>query len=106
MIGAYAANNPLFDVWVMLLLGLLAFVLEENDFPLAPMILALILGPLIEESFMKSIIKADGNFIEFFTRPIAGTLGVTTLLIWGVLVFFALLRSRKNRLVAAGEQVP
>jgi TctA family transporter len=106
VIGAYAANNTLFDVWVMLALGLLAFVLEENDFPLAPMILALILGPLIEENFMKSMIKADGNMVEFFTRPIAAVLGVATLLIWSALLVLAVLRRRRGAGLAGAETTP
>ena len=78
--------------WVLLILGGIAFVLEENEYPLAPMILALILGPLIEENFMKSTIKADGQLIEFFMRPIAGTLGGLTLLVWAVMIGLALRR--------------
>ncbi|WP_417259935.1 tripartite tricarboxylate transporter permease [Celeribacter sp.] len=97
VVGAFAANNTLFDVWVLLILGLVAFVLEENDFPLAPMILALILGPLIEENFMKSVIKADGNLLEFFARPIAGTLGTITLLIWALMIVLSLRQSFKKR---------
>ncbi len=95
VIGAFAANNTVFDIWVMLILGLLAFVLEENDFPLAPMILALILGPLIEENFMKSIIKSDGQALEFFARPIGGTLGVVTLLVWVALAIVSLRKARR-----------
>lgn len=97
VVGAFAANNTLFDVWVLLILGLVAFVLEENDFPLAPMILALILGPLIEENFMKSVIKADGNLLEFFARPIAGTLGTITLLVWVLMIVLSLRQSFKTR---------
>ncbi|OSQ46308.1 tripartite tricarboxylate transporter permease [Thalassospira sp. MCCC 1A01428] len=96
VIGAYAANNTLFDVWVMLVVGLVAYVLEENDFPLAPMILALILGPLIEENFMKSMIKADGHLIEFFSRPVSGTLGVITLAIWAVMTVMHLRHAKRK----------
>ena len=94
VIGAFATNNTLFDVWVMLLIGLIAFVLEENDFPLAPMILALILGPLIEENFMKSMIKADGHLLAFFNRPVSAVLGITTLLSWAAMTFFSIRKSK------------
>lgn len=90
VIGAFSTNNTLFDVWVMLVVGLIAFVLEENDFPTAPAILALILGPLIEENFMQSMIKSDGGMTPFFDRPIGGTLGVVTLSIWALIIGFAL----------------
>ncbi|WEX10986.1 tripartite tricarboxylate transporter permease [Chelativorans sp. AA-79] len=92
IIGSFASNNTLFDVWLMLGLGLVAFVLEENAFPLAPMILGLILGPLVEENLMQSLIKSSGGFAEFFARPIAGTLGVFTLGLWALMLFFALRR--------------
>ena len=101
VIGAFAANNTLFDVWVMLVVGLVAFVLEENDFPLAPMILALILGQLVEENFMKSIIKADGQLTEFFARPIGGTLGMLTLAIWALLIGMSLYRATRSRRAAS-----
>ncbi len=97
VIGAYATNNTLFDVWVMLIIGLIAFLLEENGFPTAPLILALILGPLIEENFMQSIIKSDGDFGAFFARPIGGTLGVLTLSVWSLIIGLALWKLYKGR---------
>src|SRR5690606_458491 len=87
IVGAYSANNSLFDVWVMLALGLLAYVMAENGVPTAPLILALILGPIVEENFMKSLIKADGDMLMFFERPLAQCLGAATLAIWSVLMF-------------------
>jgi len=82
IVGAYSINNSAFDVGIMLAFGLLAYLMEENGFPIAPTILGVVLGGMLEETFVSSMIKADGNFIEFFNRPIAGTLGVLTLLIW------------------------
>ncbi|CDS55402.1 Tricarboxylate transport membrane protein TctA [Polaromonas sp. CG9_12] len=82
IVGAYSINNSAFDVGIMLAFGLLAYLMEENGFPIAPTILGVVLGGMLEETFVSSIIKADGNVIEFFNRPIAGTLGVLTLLIW------------------------
>lgn len=82
IVGAYSINNSAFDVGIMLAFGLLAYLMEENGFPIAPTILGVVLGGMLEETFVSSMIKADGNFIEFFNRPISGTLGVLTLLIW------------------------
>ena len=56
--------------------------MEENGFPIAPAILGLVLGGLLEDSFMTSMIKADGNLLAFFERPIAAVLGVITVAIW------------------------
>jgi TctA family transporter len=82
VVGTFAINNTVFDVGVMLVLGLIAYLMEENGIPIAPAILGLVLGPLIEESFMTSMIKADGNFLMFFARPISAVLGVAVILIW------------------------
>jgi len=82
IVGAYAIDNSVFGVILMLFFGVVAFVMEENGFPVGPAILGLVLGPLVEENFIKSLIKADGYLLPFFERPIAGGLGAVTLLIW------------------------
>jgi TctA family transporter len=86
IVGAYAVNNSLFSVGVVLFFGVLAFVLEENDFPVAPAILGVVLGTMLEENFITSMIKSDGSPAVFFTRPIAGGLAVATfvILLWPV----------------------
>ncbi|SMF13996.1 TctA family transporter [Tistlia consotensis] len=92
IVGTFAINNTVFDVGVMLVLGLIAYMMEENGFPVAPAILGLVLGPLLEDSFMTSMIKSDGNLLAFFERPIAAGLGVVTLLIWIAPLFIHLRR--------------
>jgi TctA family transporter len=93
VVGSFASNNTLFDVWLMLLIGMGAFILEENGFPVAPIILGLILGPLVEENLLQSMIKSGGTIGPFFERPIAGVLGVITLLLWSAMML-AFLRRR------------
>lgn len=82
IVGSFAINNTAFDIGVMLALGMLAFVMEENNFPIAPVILGIVIGPMLEENFMASMIKTDGQLLGFFDRPVAAALGVITLLIW------------------------
>ena len=82
IVGTFAINNSLFDVGVMLVAGVVAYLLEENEFPIAPAILGVVLGGMLEENFITSMIKSDGNLMAFFERPIAATLGVMTLLVW------------------------
>ena len=82
VVGSFAINNSLFGVVVMLLAGVLGFFMERWGFPVAPTILGVVLGTMLEEHFFSSLIKADGNFLVFFERPIAGTLGGLCLLIW------------------------
>lgn len=82
MVGAFAINNTVFGITVMLVLGILAYLMEENGFPVAPAILGIVLGSMVEDNFMASMIKADGSLLRFFSRPIAATLGVITILLW------------------------
>jgi len=82
VVGSFAINNSLFGVSVMLIAGIVGFCMERWGFPVAPTILGVVLGTMLEEHFFSSLIKADGHFLVFFERPIAGTLGVLCLLIW------------------------
>jgi putative tricarboxylic transport membrane protein len=71
IIGAYSLNNSMFDVGMMILCGLLGYVFKKLDFPLAPAILTLILGPLMERSLRESLSLSRGDFSIFFTSPIS-----------------------------------
>ncbi|MBC7802894.1 MAG: tripartite tricarboxylate transporter permease [Candidatus Parcubacteria bacterium] len=81
VVGSFAINNSLFGVVLMLAFGLIAYVMEENGFPVAPAILGMVLGTMLEEHFISSMIKSDGRLLAFFERPIAGALGALTLLV-------------------------
>jgi TctA family transporter len=74
VLGAYAIRNSLFDVWLMLAFGLLGFWLESLRVPLAPLILGMILGPMVEEKFRVGMIQSGGDVTQFFTRPISAAL--------------------------------
>ena len=82
VVGSFAINNTPFDIGVMLIAGLVAYLLEANGFPIAPLILGVVLGGMLEENLVSSLTKADGNVLAFFSRPIAATLGALTFLIW------------------------
>jgi TctA family transporter len=82
VVGSFAINNSLFGVIVMLIAGIVGFCMERWGFPVAPTILGVVLGTMLEEHFFSSLVKADGNFLVFFERPIAGVLGALTLLVW------------------------
>ena len=94
-VGAFAINNTVFDIYVMLGFGVLAFLMEANGFPIAPAILGLVLGGMLEQNLVTSLIKSDGSLAAFFTRPIAATLGSATLLIWLSPLLLRLLRRRR-----------
>lgn len=70
MVGAYAINQNLFDVGVALAFGALGYLLQKYDFPLSPILLALILGPMSESNFRRFMQIAKGNFMSIFSHPI------------------------------------
>jgi TctA family transporter len=82
IVGSFAINNTVFGVGIMLVMGIVAFLMEENGIPVAPAILGLVLGEMIENNFMTSMMKSDGDLLVFFERPVAAVLGVLTLLAW------------------------
>jgi putative tricarboxylic transport membrane protein len=104
IVGAFAINNTVFGVGIILVLGLLAFMMEENGFPIAPTILGIVLGPLVEENFMTTMIKSNGDLLGFFSRPIAAALGAITLLIWAWVIVGWLLRVRRGHGASPGPE--
>lgn len=97
IVGAFAMTNTIFSVWVMLAMGLLGWLMEENGVPVAPLVLGLVLGPMVQENFLTSMMKSDGSFAAFFERPLAGLLGLVTLAVWTVPVLLALARRLRRR---------
>jgi len=94
IVGAFAINNALTDVLFMLIFGIVAYFMVSNDIPVAPAILGLVLGDLLENSFMVSMIKSDWDLTAFFERPISAFLGVLALLTW-LTPFFVPIIKRK-----------
>src|SRR5262249_27104743 len=78
--GALAIRSDISDMYLMIAFGVLGYVFERLNFPIAPMVLGVILGPLAEEAFMNSMISFSNDWTVFFTRPISGVLMVLTLL--------------------------
>jgi TctA family transporter len=94
VVGSFAINNSVFGVVLMLVFGLIAYLMEENGFPVAPAILGMVLGAMLEEHFIRAMIRADGSFLTFFERPIAGSLGILALVVACVPLIRWILRSR------------
>jgi TctA family transporter len=86
IVGSFSINNSVWGVTLILFFGLVSFLLEENGFPVAPAILGVVLGTMMEENFVTSMIKSDGDPLVFFTRPIAMWLALSTfvILLWPV----------------------
>jgi TctA family transporter len=100
IVGSFAINNSIFDVGMMMVMGVIGYFLEANGFPVAPVVLGIVLGPIVEKNFMMSMIKTDWDATQFFTRPVSAILCIITLFIWFSPIFMALLektRKRNNR---------
>ncbi|MBW1960909.1 MAG: tripartite tricarboxylate transporter permease [Deltaproteobacteria bacterium] len=82
IVGSFAINNTTFDVGIMLVTGVMAYFMEANDIPVAPAILGLVLGRLLEDNFMVSMIKSEWDLTYFFHRPVSAILGVITITLW------------------------
>jgi TctA family transporter len=98
VVGTFAINNSMFEVGIMLVAGILAYILEANKFPIAPAILGVVLGGMLEENFITSMIKSNGDLGAFLARPIALGLAMVCLLVWTwPLVAKLLLKSQKTQ---------
>jgi putative tricarboxylic transport membrane protein len=95
LIGAYSINNSTFDVGVMLTFGVLGYLMRKYKFEGAPMVLAFVLGPMLETSLRQSLLLSDGSFLIFFTRPIAAGGMILTLFMLISCLIPPLMRKRK-----------
>jgi putative tricarboxylic transport membrane protein len=78
-IGSYAITSRVFDIWVMIGFGLLGFILREMKYPMAPLVLGIILGDLLDKNLRRGLVLTDGDLAPFFTRPICVVLWLVTL---------------------------
>ncbi len=74
VLGVYAVNGSVVDVWIMLAMGLLGYGLRKLEFETAPIVLGLVLAPMVELALRQSLAMSDGQYAVFVTRPIAATL--------------------------------
>ena len=98
IIGAYANRTNVFDVWVMLVFGIIAYYLEEQDYPLAPIILGLVLGNIAEPSMRRALTMSYGSPMIFLTRPISSILIIASviLFVWSLYSNFKSVKEAKQ----------
>jgi putative tricarboxylic transport membrane protein len=81
-LGAFGATGLMYDMWIALVFGLLGYLLQRFDYPIAPVALAMVLGPIIENNMRRALIMSGGEWTTFVTRPISlGILLVAALLL-------------------------
>jgi putative tricarboxylic transport membrane protein len=79
VIGSYAIASRIFDIWVMLGFGIIGYILREMKYPMAPLVLGIILGDLLDKNLRRGLVLTDGDITPFFTKPICVVLWVITL---------------------------
>jgi putative tricarboxylic transport membrane protein len=93
-IGAFTVKNNLFDVWLMLVFGVVGYAFKKLDYPLAPMVLALVLGDATESAFRQSMLISQGDLSVFFSNWLVG--GITALALFAL--FWPLISALLGRL--------
>lgn len=94
LIGGYAPTEDMHDVWLMLVFGIVGYLMRKLDYPLAPAVLAIVLGPLAEPALRQSLLIGDGSFVIFFERPYSSPIMIIAL----ILLFLPLLKKAWNRM--------
>jgi putative tricarboxylic transport membrane protein len=84
IVGGYAPSQKMHDVWLIAGFGVVGYLMRKADYPMAPLVLALVLGPLMEKSFRQTLIAEQGNVLAFVERPLSGAFIVISV------IFFAL----------------
>ena len=79
-IGSYAIDSRIFQIKVMIVFGIIGYFMREMDYPVAPMVLGIILGDILDKNLRRSLILSDGSLVPFFTRPICVVIVVVTLI--------------------------
>lgn len=95
-LGTYASTNSMADVWLMLGFGVMGYVLSRNGYPMAPIVLGAILGPLAESSFRQGLLISQGDALFFFSSPISLVLVATIVSILMLPLFRSIRARQKN----------
>ena len=96
LVGGYSPTQDMHDVWLMLIFGVGAYLMRKLDYPLAPAVLAIVLGPIAEPALRQSLLISNGDFTVFFTRPISGPIMIIAI----ILLILPALKPLKNKLFA------
>jgi len=96
LVGGYSPTQDMHDVWLMLIFGVGAYLMRKLDYPLAPAVLAIVLGPIAEPALRQSLLISNGDFTVFFTRPISGPIMIIAI----ILLILPALKPLKNKFFA------
>lgn len=99
--GSYSTNNRIYDIYIILIFGIVSYFLRRMDFQLVPILLGIVLGPLAEKNFRRAMVISDGSFKIFFTRPISCAFIVIAV---GSVLVFAYRNYKSKAAIKAAEE--
>ena len=99
VVGAYATAWRLFDVYAMLAIGIGAFFLRRKGYPMAPFVLGIVLGNLLDKSLRRGLVLTDGSLLPFFARPIC--IFFATITIFTMLLYIPAFNAAVHRVIGA-----
>src|SRR5262249_52865754 len=103
-VGAYSVHSSMIDVWDMLAFGVIGYVFKKLDYPLAPLVPALVLGDLAENALRQSLIMSQGSLAILFTRPISGVISAVALFFFALPVLTPYWRRLRGRPLGTGAR--
>ncbi len=92
IIGAFAINNAVTDIWIMTIFGVAGFIMRRWGFSPAPLVLALVIGPMLENSLMQSLMMSQGSLSIFYTQPLSRALFILTIIVIVAPVLYRLVK--------------
>jgi putative tricarboxylic transport membrane protein len=98
IIGSYALGMNIYNLYLMLPVGIISYFLIEMGYPIAPLVIGVILGPMADENLRRALMVSQGSFLPVFTRPVA--LVLFLIIVWTVLSQFKLFKDYKDKLLA------
>jgi putative tricarboxylic transport membrane protein len=97
IIGSYSLGINIWNLYLMLPVGIISYFLAEMGYPIAPLVIGVILGPMADENLRRALMVSKGSFLPVFTRPVS--LGLTLIILWMVLVQIPFVKNLKNRAI-------
>jgi len=98
IIGSYSLGINIWNLYLMIPVGIISYFLSEMGYPIAPLVIGVILGPMADENLRRALMVSQGSFLPMFTRPVS--LALVLIILWMVLVQIPLVRNLKNKAIA------
>jgi putative tricarboxylic transport membrane protein len=106
-IGAYTVHNAMFDIWLMIVFGVIGYLFKKLDYPLAPLVLALVLGDKAEDSFRQAMLTSQGDVMVMFSNPLVGTItGLALIMLFWPLISRLIAKVRPPKVDEFADERP